>query len=80
MILNCPRCGEPVIVNGLGRKRLNIPLKNICEALCSCRNVAAAARELHCSEGYIFNALKTQGLRPSDVIYRRSGIKTLKLG
>ncbi len=71
MIINCPHCGEPVVVNGLGRKKLNIPLKNICETLCSGGNVAAAARELHCSEGYIFNALKAQGLKPANVINRR---------
>lgn len=75
MIINCPHCGEPVVVNGLGRKRLDIPLKNICEALCSCGSVAAAARELRCSEGYIFNALKAQGLRPAGVINRRSELK-----
>ena len=80
MIVQCTHCGEPVVVNGLGRKRLNIPLKNICEALCSCGSVAAAARELHCSEGYIFNALKTQGLKPVDVIKRCSEIRTLKQG
>ena len=78
MIVNCPHCGEPVVVNGLGRKRLNIPLKNICEALCSYGNVAAVARELHCSEGYIFNTLKAQGLKPADVIRRRPQAQTLK--
>jgi len=80
MLINCPHCGEPVVVNGLGRRKLNIPLKNICEALCSCGNVAAAARELHCSEGYIFNALKTQGLKPAYVIRRRPQARSLKSG
>jgi hypothetical protein len=80
MIINCPHCGEPVMVNGLGRKRLNIPLKKICEALCSCGSVAAAARQLHCSEGYIFNALKTQGLKPAGVIGRLPQARTLKSG
>ncbi len=80
MIINCPHCGEPVEVNGLGRKRLDIPLKNICEALCSCGSVAAAARELRCSEGYIFNALKAQGLKPADVIRRRPQARSLKSG
>jgi hypothetical protein len=80
MIVNCPHCGEPVVVNGLGRKRLNIPLKNICEALCSCGNVAAAARQLQCRDGYIFNALKAQGLKPADVIRRRPQARTLMSG
>ena len=68
MIIQCPHCGERVVVNGLGRKRLNISLKNICEALQSEQNVVSAARELHCSQGYIFNALKAQGLKPRDII------------
>jgi len=68
MIIQCPLCGENVVVNGLGRKRLNIPLKNICEALQSECCVVAAARKLHCSQGYIFNALKAQGLKPRDII------------
>ncbi len=61
MIVRCPHCGERVVVNGLGRKPLNVPLKNICEALRACGSVASAARELHCSQGYIFNALKASG-------------------
>ena len=71
MIIQCPHCGESVEVNGLGRKRLNIPLKNICEALQSERCVLAAARELHCSQGYIFNVLKSHGLKPRDIIEKR---------
>lgn len=68
MIVQCPHCGERIVVNGLGRKRLNIPLKNICEALQSERNIASAARKLNCSQGYIFNALKARGLKPRDII------------
>jgi transcriptional regulator of acetoin/glycerol metabolism len=64
----CPNCGKTVVVGGLGRKRLNISLKNICEALRSHGNVAAAAKELGCSQGYIFNALKAHGIRPKDII------------
>ena len=68
MIIPCPHCGKSVVVNGLGRKRLDIPLKNICEALRAHRSVDVAAQELNCSQGYIFNALKANGLRPKDVI------------
>jgi hypothetical protein len=57
-----------VVVNGLGRKPLNIPLKNICEALQTHRSVVLAAQELNCSEGYIFNALKVNGLKLKDVV------------
>lgn len=72
MIVQCPHCGEAVVVNGLGRKPLNIPLKNICEALHAQRSVEAAAQELNCSQGYIFNALKANGLRLKDVINKQT--------
>jgi len=64
----CPHCGESVEVNGLGRKPLNIPLKNVCEALQAHCSVVAAAQELDCSQGYIFNVLKANGLKLKDVV------------
>lgn len=68
MIIKCTNCGEFIAVNGLGRKPLNIPLKNVCEALQVHRNVSMAAKELNCSEGYIFNVLKTNGFKLKDII------------
>lgn len=68
MKTTCPNCGELITLGGLGRKRLNIPLKNICEALRSCKSVAAAAAELNCSQGYIFNALKAAGLTTKEIL------------
>ncbi len=68
MEVQCPNCGERVAVNGLGRKKLNIPLKNVCESLRAHRNVLAVAKELGCSQGYIFGVLKTNGLKVKDVI------------
>jgi len=68
MIIPCPKCGEAVVVNGLGRKPLNISLKNVCESLQAHRNVVSAAQELNCSQGYIFNVLKNSGLKLKDVI------------
>jgi hypothetical protein len=68
MIVQCPHCGQPVSVNGLGRKPLNIPLKNVLESLQVCRNVNAAATELGCSPSYIFNVLKENGLKLKEVI------------
>lgn len=68
MIIQCPNCGELVVVNGLGRKRLNITLKNICEALQAQRSVGAAARELGCSPAYIFGVLKANSLKLKDVV------------
>jgi len=67
MIIPCPHCGKLVVVNGLGRKPLNIPLKNVYESLRTHGSVAAAANELGCSQGYIFKVLKANGLRPKDI-------------
>jgi len=68
MIAKCPYCGRKITVNGLGRKRLNIPLINVCESLQTHGSVVAAANELNCSEGYIFGVLKANGLKLKDVI------------
>ncbi len=56
------------MVNGLGRKRLNIPLKNVYESLKVHRNMEVAANELGCSQAYIFGVLKVNGLKLKDVI------------
>ena len=72
MIIPCPHCGEKVVVKGLGRRRLNIPLKNVCESLSAHHSVKVAAQELNCSEAYIFGVLKTNGLRLKDVIKKQS--------
>ena len=68
MLVRCPHCGKSVMVNGLGRKQLNIPLKNVCESLKAHRSVAAAANELNCSQAYIFGVLKANGLKTKDVV------------
>ena len=68
MLVQCPHCGGMVAVNGLGRKQLNIPLKNVCESLKAHRSVAAAANKLNCSKGYIFKVLKDNGLKLKDII------------
>jgi len=56
------------VVNGLGRKPLNIPLKNIRECLIKQCSIRAAAKELGCSEAYIFGILKANGLKVKDVL------------
>ncbi len=68
MIVKCPHCGKPVAVNGLGRKPLNISLKNVLESLQAHRDVTAAARDLACSPSYIFGVLKANGLKLKEVI------------
>ncbi len=69
---SCPVCGHPIQVQGLGRKPLNIPLKNICERLRACKDISAAANQLGCSQGYIYNALKAKGLKVKDIIDRHN--------
>jgi len=68
MIVQCPHCGKSVVVNGLGRKPLNIPLKNVYECLRRHCSIAEAAQELGCSEAYIFKVLKANGLKLKDVV------------
>jgi len=68
MKVQCPNCGNSVVVKGIGRKPLNISLKNVCEALQTYRSVKDAAQELGCSQGYIYNALKANGLKLKDII------------
>ena len=68
MKVKCPHCGKSVAVNSLGRKPLNIPLKNVCEALQTHQNIVAAARELGCSPAYIFGVLKANRLKLKDVV------------
>ena len=70
MLVQCPNCGKSVAVNGLGRKRLNITLKNVCEALQTHHSIVTAARELGCSQAYIFGILKANGLKLKDVVKR----------
>lgn len=72
MHVKCPNCGETVAVKGIGRKPLNIPLKNVLDALQTCHSVAAAAQELGCSPAYIFGVLKTNGKKLNDVIQDKS--------
>ena len=70
MIVECPHCGKPLVVNGFGRPRLNMPVKKICDALRLHHSVTAAARELGCSRGYIYKVLKESGLKAEDVVSR----------
>ena len=68
MIVQCPNCGKSVVVNGFGRKPLNIPLKNVCDSLQAHRNVVTAANALGCSAAYIFGVLKANGIKLKEVI------------
>ena len=68
MIIRCPNCGKKVVIGGLGRKPLNIPVTNVCDALQIHRSVMAAADELNCSRAFIYKTLKTHGLKLKDVV------------
>jgi len=68
MIVQCPNCGKPVLVNGFGCRPLNIAVTKVCDALRAQRSVLAAANELECSRAYIYKVLKANGLKPKDVI------------
>lgn len=67
--VTCPHCGNKVpTTNRLGRKPLNIGVKNICDTLRDCRDIALAAEKLGCSRGYIYKVLGQHELKPADVI------------
>ncbi len=68
MIVKCPYCGNPVVVNGFGRRSLNIAVTKVCDALRLRRNVTTAASELRCSRAYVYRILKANGLQLEDVI------------
>ena len=68
MLVTCPHCGKPVEVNGFGRRRLNISVTKVYDALWLRKGVVAAANELGCSRAYIYKVLKAAGLLPTDVI------------
>jgi len=59
----CPSCGKEVMVKGIGRKSLGIPVKNVYDALQTYHNVTDAAKYLGCSRGYIYKVLKENGLK-----------------
>jgi len=62
MEIPCPKCGEMVVVSGLGRKPLNISVKIVCDVLQAHHSVKVAAEYLNCSPGYIFKVLKANRL------------------
>ena len=62
MMVQCPHCGKPVPVKGIGRKPLGIPVVFICDALKRHPTMKEAALELGCSRGYVYKVLKEAGL------------------
>jgi hypothetical protein len=64
MQIVCPGCGKKISVSIGGRKRLGIPVKNVCDALAGNSTVRQAAEKLGCSRGYIYKVLKEHGVSP----------------
>ena len=68
MKIQCPKCGELILLNMFGRKPLKITVKNVCDALEKHSNVASAADELDCSRAHIYGVLKKNGLSVKDFV------------
>lgn len=58
MKIRCPDCGKEITVNGLGRKKLEVPVKNIYNSLALGKSITTVANELHCSRAYVYQKLK----------------------
>lgn len=68
MKITCPNCGGTVQVNHLGRKSLNIHVKNVSDALQLYHSISDAAESLNCSRALIYKVLKDAGLTAKGVI------------
>jgi hypothetical protein len=72
--VECPHCRKEVPIptgKAAGRKPLNIDVTNICDTLRSHRDIALAAKSLHCSRGYIYRELKKHGTTPKEAISKQ---------
>lgn len=58
MLVICPKCHEKIVVGIPGRKKLEVPVKNIFNALAVNKNITDIAAELGCSRSTIYNRLK----------------------
>lgn len=65
MKVQCPNCGKSVMVNGLGRKRRELPVQNILDAYRRYPSVRAVARKLDLPPGTVWNCLKNEGVLKS---------------
>lgn len=68
MKIQCPECGNSITVNGLGRKSLNIAVKNVYDAIQHNPSVTLAAAELGCSRAYIYKVLKAEGKTAKEIL------------
>ncbi len=63
-----PKCGATLPVRRSGRKKLNIGVKNVCDALRVCRNIPLAAEKLGCNRVYIYQQLGKRGMRSKEIV------------
>ena len=68
MLVQCPHCGAQVMLDGFGRRPLDIAVTKLYDALHHHRSIESAANELGCSRAYIYKVLKANGLTTQDVI------------
>jgi AraC-like DNA-binding protein len=68
MKICCPKCGQWVSVIGLGRRPLNIPFTEVCEAIQQHHSTLLAAQSLGCSVPYLYKVLKAHGTSPAEVL------------
>jgi hypothetical protein len=61
--------GKTAYAHKLGRKPLQLSVKNILDTLQRTRSIGKAAQELKCSRGHIYGVLKTQGLTAKGFLY-----------
>ena len=68
MKIQCPTCGQDIVVDGFGRRPLNITVNNVYDALRRHPNITAAANELGCSRAYIYMVLKENKVDIKDFV------------
>jgi len=68
MEIKCINCGGTIEVKGLGRKPLNIGVKNVYDTVQACSTARSAAEKLGCSRPYLYKVLKSNGLTRKEIM------------
>ena len=68
MKVECPNCGNEVIVSGLGRPKKKLDGIKVLATLQASGSVTATAKEYAVSRGSIRNVMKAIGLKTKDII------------
>lgn len=58
----CPKCGNFVVVNGLGRPAAKYPVQNVLNAYQTLQNIGLVAEKLNLSRGTVWRILKSEGV------------------